>query len=279
MTQLLKAAMVATLLFLGAGVAMAQTSDTAEVESSSPSADAAPAPKFSFPVAELGNCDSKEACRLYCEQEKNREACFSFAQKVGLMSKEKVNAAKTLLKKQGPGGCNSRESCVAYCKDSSHQEECLSFAQQHKVISDEKVSLIKKFAGGEGPGACKSAETCRMYCEDPAHKDECRAFAEANNLGLGRKVGSSTVDRVKGVLASTTPGRDRGMELRKIHQGSTTPPGINKNDMPRKLSSTTPSNLKPNPSLRPPVKPRISTSTNEGLGAAVMRGFLRFLGF
>lgn len=270
MTKFLYALMAAMLLVGGATVVSAQTddaeaSDTATAESSTQS-------KVTFPIAELGNCDSKEACKLYCDEATNREACFSYAQKVGLMNKEKVAAAKMLLKKEGPGGCDSRESCTLYCQDSSHHDECLSFAQKHKVLSVEKASLIKKFTSGEGPGACKSAATCRMYCEDPAHKDECRAFAEEN--GLVRKIGSSTVERVKGILASTTPGRERGMELRKLN-GSSTAPGILKNEMQRKFSSTSPSNIR-----KPfPPKPKVGTSTNDGLGAAVLRGFIRLLGF
>ncbi len=284
MKNLIQLAAGAALLLCGATLALAQ-SDTATSSASVLS-------KISYPVAELGNCDSRDACKTYCDADANHDACFAYAQKVGLMSREKIEAAKIILAKGGPGLCNSKESCVAYCSDSSHQDECLSFAQTHKVIASSTVMLIKKLNSGEGPGACKSSATCKMYCEDSSHRDECRAFAEENGLArpMGSstmmkppRTGSSTVEQVKQVLASTTPGRERGMELHDIH-GSTTPPGIQKGEPQRKVSSTTPPGFQ-KPGIgsstegRPlPPKP-VQPSGDDSLGASVLRGFARLLGF
>ncbi|MES2006683.1 MAG: hypothetical protein V4436_01080 [Patescibacteria group bacterium] len=280
MRKILTLSFIAALLMVGASSALAQTS----------ASSTNPGPKLTFPIAELGGCDSKDACRLYCEADANKDACLTYAQKVGLMSKEKLAAAKKIIKKEGPGGCNSKEACKAYCEDSSNQDECLSFAEENKVISEEKVAFIKRIVKGEAPGACKSAETCKMYCEDSSHRDECRTFAEEN--GLVRKTGSSTMERVKEVLASTTPGRERGMELRAIKQGTSTPPGQIGKEPQKKLSSTTPPNMKermgsstemkkPLPpaggiNTKPPEKPK---AANDDLGAAVLRGFVHLLGF
>lgn len=263
----------------GASIASAQTATTSTTGISENTAMS----KVAFPVAELGGCASKEACRLYCEDSSHKDACLSFAQKVGLMSKEKIAAAKLLIKKQGPGSCDSKESCLAYCQDSSHQDECFSFAKTNKILSEEKATLIQKFTSGEGPGACKSAATCKMYCEDSSHRDECRTFAEEN--GLARKVGSSTAERVKAVIASTTPGRERGMELRAINgQGTTTPGGQINKEPQKKLSSTTPSNLKERPmgsttETRKPLPPPKPTKSENDLGAVVLKAFVRLLGF
>lgn len=198
MRTLLRSTFFAMLLLVGAQIVSAQ-SDTMSVATSSD-----PLSKVSYPVAELGGCESREACKLYCDKEANRDACFAYAQKVGLMSKGKVKAAVAVLSKKGPGNCNGKEACVAYCSDSSHQNECLSFAQTYQLISEEKMGFIKKLISGEAPGACKSAETCKMYCADPVHRDECRSFAETN--GLVRTASSSPrAQIVNGVLASTTP--------------------------------------------------------------------------
>ncbi len=280
MKKLVHLAAVAALLLCGASFALAQSTTATSSESV--------LSKITYPIAELGNCDSRDACRTYCDQDANHDACFAYAQKVGLMSKEKIEAAKTILAKKGPGSCNSKDSCIGYCSDSSHQDECLTFAQTHNVIATSTVMLIKKLNSGEGPGACKSAATCKMYCEDSSHRDECRTFAEENGLArpMGSsspmkppRTGSSTVEQVKAVLASTTPGRDRGMELHDIHS-STTPPGILKGDV-RKASSSTPSTLKPGlgssteGKLPPPPKP----AGGDNLGASVLRGFVHLLGF
>ena len=266
-----------------AAPALAQTNDPARATTTEIKASAA----ITFPIAALGNCSSKEACKLYCDQTSNREACFTYAAKVGLMTLEKIKAAKILIAKKGPGNCDSKDSCRTYCEDSAHTNECLTFAEEHKIIPTERASLIRKFIVGEGPGACKSSETCRMYCEDSSHRDECRAFAEQNGLarkmasttGAARARMSSTSIEVKRIIASTTPGRDRGMELRAIHS-STTPPGIDKKlssttQVKPRISSTTPPGefRKPFPSKPAP------TTTNDNLGAVILKGFAKMLGF
>jgi hypothetical protein len=292
MTALIRTLVLALALVVGVQFAHAQ-SDEPVSSGAGTTAVTEPMSKISFPIAELGNCESRQACKLYCDQSANRDACFSYAQKSGLMNKEKVVAAKLLLSKKGPGGCDSKDSCRTYCSDSSHQEECLTFAKTNKVITDDRAAFIRKVTTGEAPGACKSAETCKMYCEDPTHRDECRAFAEAN--GLVRKVASSTNLRVKEVLASTTPGRERGMELRAIHSSSTPPGMLKNNDVQRKVSSTSqpnnqgdmrkpPSMGSSSPMKKPlpppkPTQPGGAPPAGDNLGAAVWHGFLKLLGF
>ncbi len=287
MTALLRTLFVA-FLFLTAPYAFAQSDEPVSSDVSTASISG-PMSTISFPIAELGGCSSREACKLYCDQSANRDACFSYAQKSGLMNKEKVAAAKLILSKKGPGSCNSKESCRAYCTDSSNHEECLSFAQTHKVISEDRAAFIRKVTTGEAPGACKSAETCKMYCADPTHREECRAFAETN--GLVRKMASSTNLRVKEVLASTTPGRERGQELRTIHSSSTPGGMLKNNDTQRKVSSTTapqrPADMrKPTTGSStqtqkplPPPKPGSAQPPADNLGAAAWHGFLKLIGF
>ncbi len=289
MKKFLKVAGIFSLLFCGA-LAFAQTAET---------------PAVVFPVAELGGCESKQACKLYCDDATHRDACFAYAKKVGLMSNEKVEAAKIILAKKGPGGCNSKDSCKAYCADSSHAEECLTFAEAHKIITTEKVDLIKRIVQGDAPGACKSPQTCKMYCSDPAHREECRAFAEENGLLKPKpKMGSSTPPGMlirEGVASST-------LRARELKAGSTTMPF--KNLPPRMGSSTLQgkppqsgavrpnmgSSTKPEgvntgggmnkPPLEKPVPPPSGTGLppqqpaqqNDNLGAVVLKAFWHLLG-
>jgi hypothetical protein len=282
MKNLLKVAGIFSLLMWGA-LAFAQTEGTAGA---------------TFPIVELGNCESREACKLYCDEATHKDACFAYAKKVGLMSSEKIEAAKKILSKKGPGGCNSKDSCKAYCADSAHAEECLTFAESHKIITTEKVDLIKRVVQGEAPGACKSPQTCKMYCSDPAHRDECRAFAEANGLGRPR-AGSSTPPGVfirEGVASSTLrakelragsttapfknlpprmgsstlEGKPPAAGVMRQNMGSTTrPEGINKPQLQRPAPPS--GTVKP---LQQPVPPE----QNDGLGAAVLKAFLHLLG-
>jgi hypothetical protein len=256
MKKILRISGIAALL-LGGMVAFAQTNDppaSSQINGSAMS-------RVVFPVNELGNCGSREACKLYCDDASHREACFSYAQKVGLMSKEKIDAAKQILSKKGPGGCSSQDSCKTYCADSSHSEECLAFAEEHKIIGPEKADLIKRIVKGEAPGACKSAQTCRMYCEDPSHRDECKAFAEENGLGRPNKVLEMTG-------SSTNPMREDMMPPRA---GSST---MKNGEKPPALQTQ---EQKP-PSQKLPPKPK-EDGTGANLGAAVLNAFAHLLGF
>src|SRR3989344_9105259 len=47
-----------------------------------------------FPVAELGNCGSKEACRAYCDEPGNMPACIDFAKAHGLMNRDDAARAE-----------------------------------------------------------------------------------------------------------------------------------------------------------------------------------------
>jgi len=292
MKKLLTSGAIAAMLVMGS-VAFAQTDEQAVAETSgSETAEATTAtPQPVFPIAELGNCDSKAACHTYCEDSTHRDACFAYAQTHGLMSKDKIAAARVILGKKGPGGCSSADSCRTYCSDSSHQEECMKFAQEKKIISDDKVSLIKRLTGGEGPGACKSSESCKSYCTDPAHLTECKAFAMANNLRP--KMGSTTPPMMRR-MGSSSPEQRKEMEM-KMRIGSTTRPG-GPGDMPRKLSSTTPDNVRNEiemrmkngsssgagemrkPMMQKPPGSRPEKVDN-GLGAALLSGFMRLIGF
>lgn len=225
--------------------------------------------KITYPIAELDNCDNREACRLYCDQSSHRDACFTFAQKQGLMSKEKIDAAKLVLSKKGPGSCGSKDECASYCKDSAHQGECLSFAQLHKIISTSTAMLINKLSSGEGPGACKSSQTCKMYCEDPTHADECKAFAEENGLGKRPPRMSSTTPFMPRPMASSSiPRGDVRLEMHKDSASST-------QQQLRLEVRPTSGEFK-----RPPQQQPSNPQTNkEDLGAAAWRAFAHLLGF
>ncbi len=137
------------------------------------------AASVTFPVAELGNCGSKEECRAYCETADHKEACIGFAQAHGLFSKDEAAKARALIGKTGPGGCRGEE-CKAYCEDAAHQEECYKFAKENGLVDKDaaknfdKASQVIETQGG--PGGCRSFDACRAYCADSAHTEECVNF-------------------------------------------------------------------------------------------------------
>src|SRR3989344_3207687 len=61
-----------------------------------------------------GGCKSESECRDYCEDATHFDECITFAEKAGLMPKDKVEKIKK-LGGRGPGGCSSSKTCEAYC--------------------------------------------------------------------------------------------------------------------------------------------------------------------
>ena len=155
---------------------------------------------IAFPIAELGNCASKEECKRYCNVPDNIEACARFAEEHGLMSKEDAAQARKFGAKikrgEGPGGCRGPEECRAFCTKIQNLETCTAFADE-QGIKDEHVEQGKKIleyrrAGGGMPGDCDSEENCKTYCSDFSHTEECFEFAKKAGILKARgKVGVS----------------------------------------------------------------------------------------
>lgn len=225
---------LATGLALGAlltgSVAFAQTS------SSTP-----PAPAV-FPIAELGGCASKEACKLYCDESANKDACLAYAEKRGLMRKDEIEKARTFLKariasstpaikriasttldailaeKGGPGGCTTREACKLYCDDTANSATCLEFAKTHKLMTAAQIELAKKLRAQVGPGGCKGEE-CKNYCADVSHEQVCLEFAKTNGF-----ISKDEAEKRALRIASTTRMLPPNMGSTTLRNGSTTSP-------------------------------------------------------
>lgn len=139
-----------------------------------------------YPIEELGDCGDKQECKSYCDISANQEKCLDFAESNGMMKKQDVEKAKSVLKlaEEGidtPGGCKGEQECEAYCDDTSHLDECVSFAEKAGIMSSEEVKMVKA-TGGVGPGGCKGKKACDAYCESEANLDECIGFASQHGL-------------------------------------------------------------------------------------------------
>src|SRR3989344_4111770 len=165
-------------LLAGAGIALAQSGQ----------------PEISFPIAELGGCNSKAECKAYCDDSTHAEACLSFAESRGMMSKDEIKTARKFIGQTGPGGCTG-SACRQYCNSKEHFAECRAFAEknglipprgerpQGPAIDKDKEDAVEKLVEREGgPGGCTSKAACKTYCEDGTHVDECLAFAEKNGM-------------------------------------------------------------------------------------------------
>ena len=152
-------------LLVGAGLAQAQTQNLS----------------ITFPIADLGNCDSKDECKQYCNDPVHQDACFSFAETHGLMSKNEIKEARKFSGMKGPGGCTGSD-CKTYCDEGSHMNECIQFAKDHNLIPEKELKIIQDIEQNGGPGGCKSKEECMTYCGNGTHQAECQSFARAHGF-------------------------------------------------------------------------------------------------
>ncbi|MEK7127352.1 MAG: hypothetical protein AAB838_01345, partial [Patescibacteria group bacterium] len=183
--------------------------------------------EISYPVAELGNCADKAACKAYCDKPANVDACLSFAEKNNLMSKEEIKVAKNFKKTgmTGPGGCKGKDACNTYCNGPDHMDECVTFAEKNGMMSSEQLEEAKKvkaaIAKGIKPPACGGKETCDAYCSSSEHVEECIKFGEA--AGIIRKEDAETIRKNGG--KGTGPGNGPGGPGGQDRQGGGPGPG------------------------------------------------------
>ncbi|MCL5006886.1 MAG: hypothetical protein M1153_01965 [Patescibacteria group bacterium] len=219
----LAAAIIAAGLFVSLGlVANAQVGDNAQTagggQGASGSSNGA-LPSITFPIPELGNCSSKDACEAYCSDTSHMQACIRFAQGHGMITnseavKEK-GFANALANASGPGGCNSPDSCQAYCSNIDHLQTCLTFARSHGLSNaqtDQGRKILSYLqSGGKMPGGCTSQDSCQAYCNELAHAEECFAFSQ--KIGIAppsNGMPSPTLAQIQKISALAQSGQTPG---------------------------------------------------------------------
>ncbi|MEK7114369.1 MAG: hypothetical protein AAB850_02355 [Patescibacteria group bacterium] len=147
-----------------------------------------------YPVAELGGCEDRDACKVYCDDADNLEACLSFAEENNLMSEDEIVIAKKFMEAggKGPGGCTGKDSCQTYCDDINHIDACIAFAEKSGILPPEELAEAKQvqaaIARGVKPPACGGKKACDAYCEDPSNMKECITFGEASGFLEGKEL-------------------------------------------------------------------------------------------
>ncbi|MFZ2167657.1 MAG: hypothetical protein WAV50_02165 [Minisyncoccia bacterium] len=153
---------------------------------------------ITFPIAELGSCTDKDACKAYCTLEANQDACEQFAADHGITTAPKSvgeDRAKAVQGDGGPGKCavgakDPQASCKAYCDSTDHIDECVSYGKEHgllvgqQLIEAEKVRAALK-GGAKLPEGCTNQSSCKAICENPStisQAKSCFAFGKAAGL-------------------------------------------------------------------------------------------------
>ncbi len=153
-----------------------------------------------FPVAELGSCKDKTACKAYCAVAENQEACENFSASYGIGNatekrQERQVRGEVIAKDGGPGNCalnsaNPETSCRAYCGEPGNMRECVTYAKARGLMKgrelDDAEKVVKALQGGLLlPAGCTDEKSCRQTCEEPKNVGIARAcFAFAEKAGI-----------------------------------------------------------------------------------------------
>lgn len=146
---------------------------------------------ITFPIPELGNCTSAQACMQYCNASQNQSACTDFGKKKGLIQDNNnsgsVREEKILSDAKSQLGCDSKDSCRQYCSNSDNQQKCQQFAQseglnQSQESSQQNASSSLLLQAAKQELGCNSKESCMNYCSNPDNQQKCQAFAQTHNL-------------------------------------------------------------------------------------------------
>lgn len=148
---------------------------------------------ITFPVAELGGCTSRDACKAYCSDSANRTACHAFAVSHSLKvaaSTADGSKLRVLLKADGgPGGCaigatDPKTACRAYCDSRENIDVCVAYGRSHNLFTGERLNEIRKIELRRLlPGhASTTASTTRPALENGKLRAE---FHKASTTNVG----------------------------------------------------------------------------------------------
>lgn len=163
---------------------------------------------ITYPISELGNCESQAACKAYCDDPANHDACAAFAEQHGFKVEER---SVSVPESGGPGGCDSQETCKTYCDNESHYEACIAFAKEHNLLPPGQIKALEALSEG-GPGGCKGREACEAYCQDESHFEECITFAEKKGF-----IQPEEAARARKFHIETGPGGCKGKDACEVY--------------------------------------------------------------
>lgn len=143
-----------------------------------------------FPIAELGNCADKVACKTYCDKPTNVQACDAFAANHGLggrvegEGKANVDAFVAAVEEDGgpDGQCGKAadpvKACKSACDESANTVSCIRYALHKNLVEGrERVEMAKVLAALERGVAMPPGG--KEACENPkdiAELEQCMEF-------------------------------------------------------------------------------------------------------
>lgn len=133
---------------------------------------------ITFPIKELGNCNSITNCEAFCDKQENQQSCISFAKSKGFSkqpTKPTVPSAtakndEDILKlAQNELECNSQEECMAFCDTKDNWRKCADFAKRNGMDGGGMEQMEKAMQ----QLGCDSPKSCMDYCSNPLNMPKC----------------------------------------------------------------------------------------------------------
>ncbi|MDD4990173.1 MAG: hypothetical protein PHW31_02575 [Candidatus Pacebacteria bacterium] len=137
------------------------------------------------------NCQGKEGCDVYCQQDEHFEECTNFAEAAGFMTAEEAAMARKTGGK-GPGGCKGKDECEAFCNNPDNQETCFNFGKENGLIPEEDLKRMEE-------GKLQFKQTLEQA---PQEVLDC----------LNSQIGADLIEKLKS--GSTMPPRDVGDKMK-----------------------------------------------------------------
>ncbi|MBI5138749.1 MAG: hypothetical protein HZA95_03045 [Candidatus Vogelbacteria bacterium] len=179
--------------------------------------------RITYPIAELANCDSREACKAYCKTPKI--ACVNFAEKQNIVSPEEAQNMRAAIENanslENSDRALGRDDLVGSVKPSERgrgkdmrqnnpprpRVKRPKPKEQEPEINEEKaLAAIKEFGG---PGGCKDMDSCGTFCDDDKNSNVCFAYAKEHGL-----INEAELTKVEKMMNAVGPGGCKGPACR-----------------------------------------------------------------
>jgi hypothetical protein len=144
---------------------------------------------ISFPVAELGNCNSLSECKLYCNDPVNQDTCISFAKQKGFYKQQSSAIENSLmLVAKNELGCDSKDSCKILCGQQDNWQKCGDFAKKYHLGNNHNnatdASILQEAKQILG---CESKDLCLGFCQLESNRQKCDEFVKVVGLKGGEE--------------------------------------------------------------------------------------------
>lgn len=137
------------------------------------SADAEIAQKYgiTFPIKELGNCNSISACEAFCDKQENQQVCMDYAKTKGFHQEStSVSDEDKLLKlAEKELGCKSQDECMAFCDTKDNWRRCADFTKRNGMDGGGMAQMEQAMQ----QLGCDSPKSCMDYCNNPLNMPKC----------------------------------------------------------------------------------------------------------